>query len=137
MSLAAGIFDFLSTGLSVGDRVYPLTLPQDVTLPALTFQVISDIPTLSHDVAQDHPLYTGARRSDTRVQFDCYGSTYDDAEALADELHTLAVGYRGFWGAIEVDSVLPDNRLDDRDEAPDVWRVICDLIIGHRTAAGS
>jgi hypothetical protein len=137
MSLGAGIYDFLADNLSIGERVYPLALPQDVTLPAITYQVISDVPTLSHSTAQDHPTYTGTLRSDSRVQFDCYGTTYDEAEALCDELRALVVGYRGFWGDVEVDSVLPDIRLDDRDEAPDVWRVICDLIIGHRTAASS
>lgn len=135
MSLGAGIYEFLSDNLSIGERVYPLTLPQDVTLPAMTYQVISDVPTISHSTAQDHPTYTGTQRSDTRVQFDCYGSDYDEAEALCDELRQLTVGYRGSWGTEEVDSVLPDVRLDDWDEAPGVWRVIQDLIIGHRTGS--
>jgi len=137
MSLAAGIYDFLSAGLSVGERVYPLALPQGVTLPAVTYQVVSDVVTISHSTSQDHPTYTGTQRSDTRVQFDCYGRDYDEAEALCDELRSLAVGYRGFWGDVEIDSVIPDVRLDDWDETPGVWRVIQDLIIGHRTAAGS
>jgi hypothetical protein len=127
----------MSAGLSVGERVYPLALPQDVTLPALTFRVVSDTPTMSHSTAQDSPTWTGRIRSDTRVQFECYASDYDGAEALCDELRALAVGYRGYWGDVEVDSVLPDIRLDDWDPSPGVWRVIQDLIIGHRTAAGS
>ena len=137
MSFGAGIFDFMSLGLSVGERVYPLALPQDVTLPALTYQVISDVPTISHSTMQDNPTYTGLMHGFTRVQFDCYGSTYDEAEALCDELQALAVGYRGYWGEVEVDSVLPDIRLDDLDEGPGLFRVICDLIIGHRTIPGS
>lgn len=137
MSFAAGIFDFMSAGLSVGDRVFPLALPQDATLPALTYRIVSDVPTISHSTVQDHPTYTGSLRSDTRVQFDCYGSTYDEAEALCDELRALAVGYHGPWGDIEVDSVIPDIRLDDWDEAPAIYRVIQDFIVGHVTAAGS
>jgi hypothetical protein len=135
MTLGAGIYGFLSAGLSVGERVYPLTLPQDATLPAVVYQVVSDVPTISHSTAQDHPTWTGTSRSDTRVQFGCYAADYDAAEALCDELRSLAVGYRGLWGDVEVDSVLPDIRLDDWDEAPAVWRVIQDLIIGHRTPA--
>ena len=137
MSLAAGIFDYLSAGLSVGERVYPLTLPQGVTLPAVSYRVVSDVPTISHSTMQDHPTYTGHEHGFTRVQFDCYGRDYDEAEALCDELRSLAVGFRGYWGEVEIDSVLPDVRLDDWDETPGVWRVIQDLIIGHRTAAGS
>jgi hypothetical protein len=133
VSLGAGICDFLEAGLGV--EVYPLALPQRVLLPAMTYRVVSDVPTISHATAQDHPAHTGAQRSDTRVQFECYGRTYDEAETLCDDLRALAVGYRGPWGDVEVDSVLPDIRLDDRDEAPDLWRVTQDLIIGHRTAA--
>jgi len=134
MSLGAGIFEFMSAGLSVGDRVYPLSLPQGVTLPALAYRVVSDVPTVSHSTAQAHPTFTGALRSDSRVQFDCYGSDHDEAEALCDELLALAVGYSGPWGDVEVDSVLPDARLDDWDEAPGVHRVIQDLVVGHRTS---
>jgi hypothetical protein len=136
MSLAAGIFDFMS-GLSVGERVYPMALPQDVTLPALVYRVVSDVPELSHSTAQDHPTHTGVRYSTTRVQFDCYGSTYDEAEALCDELLDLAVGYRGLWGDVEVDRVTHDVRIDDWDEGPGIYRVIQDLHVGHRTAATS
>lgn len=137
MSLGAGIFEFLSAGLSVGERVYPLALPQDVELPAITYQVISDLPTISHSTAQDSPTWTGVEHGFTRVQFNCYGSDYDEAQALCDELRAYAVGYRGYWGDVEVDSVIPDIRLDDWDETPGVWRVIQDITIGHRMAAAS
>jgi hypothetical protein len=138
MSLGAGIFDFMSAGLSVGDRVYPLALPQDVTLPALIYRVVSDTPTMSHSTVQDSPTWTGAIRSDTRVQFEAYALTYDEAEALADELEAYAVGYRGLWGDVEVDQVYHAGvRLDDREEDPGLWRVLIDLIVGHRTAISS
>jgi hypothetical protein len=136
MSLAAGIFDFMS-GLSVGDRVYPMSLPQGVELPALVYRVVSDVPTISHSTAQDHPTYTGIRHSFTRLQFDAYAESYDEAEALRDELVAYAAGYRGLWGDVEVDSVIPDLRLDDWDEAPVLYRVIQDLIVGHRAGASS
>lgn len=130
--LGAGIFEFLSGDMSVGDRVYPLTLPQQVELPALTYQVISDVPTITHSDVQDVATYTGLRHTFTRVQFGCYGRTYDEAEALADELQALAVGYRGLWGDVTVDSVVADIRLDDWEPEPGIYRVICDLIVGHK-----
>ena len=87
MSLGAGIYDFMSTGLSVGTRVYPISLPQDTTLPAMTYQVISDGPVMVHNDQQDHPAYIRVLATRiARVQFNCYGSTYDEAEALCDEL---------------------------------------------------
>ena len=102
----------------MGERVYPLTLPQGVTLPAVDVPGISDIPRSRHSTAQDHPACTGVERTVSRVQFSCYGTTYDEAEALADELASLAVGYRGTWGDVEVDSVIPDLRIDDWDRGP-------------------
>lgn len=136
MSFAAGIADFMS-GLSVGDRVYPLSQPQNVTLPAIVYRVISDLPEVTHSDAKDHPTYTGIRYSKARVQFDCLGETYDDAEALADELLQFAVGFKGLWGDVEVDSVIPELRLDDWDPDPVVYRVIQDLIVGHRAVPTS
>lgn len=136
MSLGAGISDFFSD-LSVGARVYPLTLPQDVVLPAVTYQVISDIHTIAHNSVQDDPAYTGITHRFTRVQFSCYASSYDAAEALCDELDALAIGYRGMWGDVEVDSVRPELRLDDWDEAPAIYRVLQDLVVGHRSVPGS
>jgi hypothetical protein len=130
--LAAGIVDFMSAGLSVGDRVYPLALPQDVDLPALAYRIVSDVPVISHSSQQDHVTYSGTRYSVTRVQFDCYALTYDEAEALADELLAYAAGYRGLWGSVEVDRVDPDIRTDDWDEAPRLYRVIQDIFVGHR-----
>jgi hypothetical protein len=137
MSLGAGIFEFLSGEGLVGDRIYPLTLPQDVTLPAITYQVISDAPTISHSTMQDVPTHTGIRHSFSRVQFNCYGETYDDAEALCDDLDDVAVGFRGLWGDVEIGSVVPDLRLDDLDEQPRLYRVIRDLIVSHTYQPGS
>ena len=132
MSFGAGLFEFLSTGLSVGDRVYPLALPQDAELEALVWRVVSDVPAVTHSTAQDHPAHSVAVHRYTRVQFDCYGATYDAAEALCDELTAFLVGYKGSWDDREVDSVVADVRLDDWDEGPGIWRVIQDMIIGHR-----
>lgn len=135
--LGPAVHDFLADGLSVGERVYPLALPEDPGLPAIVYRVVSDEPTVTHSDAQDSPTWTGIRTSVSRVQFDCLADTYDDAEALRDELVQLAVGYRGMWGDLYVDSVIPDLRVDDWDEDPVVYRVIQDLMIGHRAVPTS
>lgn len=135
--LTAAVHEFLADGLSVGARVYPLHLPEDPTLPAVVYRVVSDVPTVTHSDWQGSPTYTGIRTSVSRVQFDCMAETIDDAEALRDELVDLAVGYRGMWGDLYVDSVIPDIRVYDWDEAPAVYRVIQDLMIGHRAVPTS
>lgn len=137
MNMGAAIFAFLSENLSIGERVHPLSLPQKALAPAIAFKRISDVPVLTHDNAQSHPLYDGTLYVVSRYQFDCYGETYDDAEALADELVAVASGYSGMWGDVRVDRVDPDARVDDWDEGPKLYRVMQDLFIGHHTAAES
>lgn len=136
MSFSAGLYTFLSDNLSVGERVYPLRLAQGATLPALTYQVISPLPIITHDSQQDHPLYTGRLTEETRVQFDSYGGTYDDAEALDKELQGVLTGYRGAWGDITVTSVIPAlNGLDDYDADNEKYRRIADYFITWTPAA--
>jgi len=65
-----------STGIHdlIGDRIYPITMPQNCTKPALTYRVISGMEHHNIDVA--YP----------RFQFDCWGETYSDAKTLAYEV---------------------------------------------------
>jgi hypothetical protein len=136
MSLGAGIYAFLSDELSVGERVFPVMLPQGTTLPAITYQTISVQTLNTHETAQDHPAHMGTSYRSTRVQFNCYGSTYDEAEALKDELLALTVGYRGMWGDVPIEAVLPDIALDDYEPGPDHWRWLQDLVIQHKGGVG-
>lgn len=129
MSLAAGTYTFLSAGLSVGNRVYPLTLPQNATLPALTHQLVSELPVPTHQWAQGNPLYDGTRYKQARVQFNAYGDTFDEAESLSNELEALITGYRGLWGDVQVESVLPVYSLDDYEPNVGKWRRITDYYI--------
>lgn len=129
MSLAAGIYDFLSDTLTVAERVYPLTLPQSVTLPAMTYQLVSETPFTTHDWQQDHALYTGVHSQESRVQFNAYGDTYDAAEELARELEAAITGYRGPWGDVQIESVIPALALDDYDPDIQKWRRITDYFV--------
>ena len=135
--MSEAIFDFLSVNLSVGDRISPLSIPQQTEVPAMAFRRISDSPVITHDSAQTHPLYDGSRYVVSRYQFDCYDVTIGGAEALADELVLLTAGYKGLWGDVEIDRVDPDVRVDDWDEKPGLYRVVQDLLIGHRVAVSS
>lgn len=127
--LSPGIYDFLSGVLSVGQRVYPLTLPQGAVLPALTYQLVAETGLATHDWAQDHPLYDGLRDEEARVQFNAYGDTFDEAEALSNELKAAITGYRGLWGQVQIESVLPVLSLDDYEPATQSWRRVTDYQI--------
>jgi hypothetical protein len=126
VSFEAGMFTFLSANLSVGTRVYPERLPQDVTLPALVYQLIrSEGPTYAHegDVGLDR----------IRVQFDCWADTYDGAMALFSELRSLISGFRGAWGDVEVGHCLLEGWQDDEDTKTSTHRRSADALIQYRS----
>lgn len=128
MSFGSSLYEHLSGGLSVGDRVYPSRLPQGIDLsegPVITWQLIpSEGPLVTH--AGDTGLTT------VRVQFDCWGATFDASEALADELRDLISGVAGTWGDVQVGHCLLDSGLDDDDERTGAHRRIVDALIQYR-----
>jgi hypothetical protein len=69
-----------STGLTalVSDRIYPIMMPQDPTLPAITYQRISNSPvnTIGGFASLDNP----------HIQFDCWATSYSSVKALGDKL---------------------------------------------------
>tara|TARA_R110000803_G_scaffold62272_4_gene122533 strand:+ start:471 stop:899 length:429 start_codon:yes stop_codon:yes gene_type:complete len=106
-----------TVGNSVANRIRPEVLEQNETLPALTYNIIS----ADHDRALSGPI--GKRQ--TRVQIDCYASTQQAAETLANEIRLEMDGYRGEWGTVFVNEALLERSFSARDapdNASDDWR---------------
>lgn len=127
MTFEAAMYSHLSDGrlATVGDDVYPERLPQGVSLPAVVYQLIpSDGPMYAHsgDVGLDT----------IRVQFDCWGGTYDAALAAFAELRAELSGYRGTWGAYEVGHVMFEGWRDDEDEDTRTHRRSVDAFIQYQ-----
>jgi hypothetical protein len=130
MTLGDGVFAYLSSVLSVGERVYPLTLPQGAVLPAVTYQLVGgEGPLHSHEDAQggEAPFRPTFQRS--RVQLGCWADSARAAEVLAGELEGVVDGFRGSWGDVPIASALIDVSLDDW--RPDVgkYRRIVDVLV--------
>jgi hypothetical protein len=53
-----------------GARIYPLVLPNDVTLPAIHYSVIG---------GSASPTFTSAGSQKLRIEVNCWGGTYGDA----------------------------------------------------------
>jgi hypothetical protein len=100
----------------VGERVYPVTLPQGATLPAMTYQVISG--------AGDGDAHTGPGLSRRRYQFDCWAATYGTAAALGLAL-VQAVHARRVLGQ----AALMDNEVDQYEAETQRWRRIVDVMV--------
>lgn len=69
----------------IGSRSYPVLLPEDSKLPALTFQIVGS--------SSGQTLTTGGM-SRVRVQLDCWGSTYADAVTLREAVSSSLDGYQ-------------------------------------------
>lgn len=115
-------------GLSalIGDRLYPMRLPEGVTFPAMTYQRISTPRMRSHSGPSG--------LASPRFQYDCWDVTYAGAGAVARELRLALDGYRGGMGQIETFANFLEDERDDFDPATDQFRVIVDAIVWHREA---
>lgn len=72
------VLDAAVTAL-VGDRVFPLVMPQNSEYPALVLTVISDTPENSYDGETD-----GTPSSSVRLQVDAYHRRIEKAYAAAN-----------------------------------------------------
>jgi hypothetical protein len=134
MTLGDGLFAYLSATLSVGDRVYPLTLPQGAVLPAVVYQLVGgEGPLHSHGDAHDGTTPPTSSYQRSRVQLGCWADSARGTELLAAEVERAVDGFSGTWGAVPVALALVELALDDY--RPDVgsFRRIVDVVV-HWTA---
>jgi hypothetical protein len=104
----------------VGERIYPVTLPQGVTLPAIRYMQIDNPPELSHSGSSElsHP----------RIQLTAVASTYATAEAIAEALKLALHGSQRWgpgcvsWIASDVDGYEPETGLYMRHVDVLMWR---------------
>lgn len=129
MTFAESLFTFLSTGgTNAGNRFYPNTLPQGVTLPAVRYILVSDPPEHTHSGPSEvqHPKY----------QLDCVADGeegYLNAVTLANQLTALLDGYSGAMGAHTCQAGFRDERRDSFDPETGRHTVQVDVIIWYDT----
>lgn len=79
MSAETATYTALSTHVGlvalVGTRIYPIMLPQDCALPAVTYQPVDDIPQQLHGT-----------KSQTRMQVDVWATSYGGAATVAAQV---------------------------------------------------
>jgi hypothetical protein len=100
----------------VGNRVYPLRMPQNAQMPAIVYQRISTVPR--------HRQGGPASLARHRFQIDCWARTYGEAATVAYRVQWALEGRRGRIGAS-----LMDNASDDYDEKATLYRRSLDVIM--------
>lgn len=126
MAFEEGLYSYLSTypGLVplIGTRIYPLLLPQDPVLPAVTYQRIST------------PRMHAFERSflpHPRFQFDCWATTFPAARAVAEQVKLALDVYMGAMGAETVQASILDGDRDIYEAEAKIFHSIVDAIIWH------
>lgn len=109
----------------VGQRIYPIAMPQGTTLPAITYQRVSTVRIGS----KQGP--TGMAQP--RLQINCWSKSYGDAKALADAVRVALDGYRGLMGgAVDVWETVVGTDVDLYEEDLGIYHVAVDVTIWHR-----
>ena len=127
MSIASDVRTFIIadatiTGL-IAARLYPIILPQEPTMPAMTYQWISG--------TRFHSMDGASKLSGPRVQFDCWAATYLDAEALFEALRKRLDGYRGPAGSSTIQGAFFSSERDLYESEPKLYRRSVDFFIFH------
>ena len=108
----------------VGDRIYPLKLPQRWTLPAITYQKVSG--------ERAHCLGGPSGRARPRFQIDCWADTYSGVKDLADGVRLCLDGFKGDINTeSDVGGIILTGEYDIWEESIEVFRITMDFIIPH------
>lgn len=119
--LKAGLAADSGVAALVGNRIYPLKLPQKPTYEAITYQRISN-------TGQNG---TSTRR-ESRWQINCWAETHVEATALAAAVKAFAEDWHDADQTPGIAWARVVNELDDYDDQADVYRIIVDVIL-HTT----
>ena len=112
----------------VGTRIFPRAMPQDATLPAIVYQLISSI--------SDDAIGAAAGIVTALVQVDVYADTHLAANNLAEDVRDSLHGFAGTMGNETVRGLQLDNKFEGYlvpDDGGDdgTYRVTMDWSITH------
>lgn len=110
------LYSHLSTSTTlmalVSDRIYPIMMPQDPELPAITYQRISNSPvnSMGGHGGLDNP----------KIQIDCWATSYSAAKALGDKLRKTIATATAF-NSVQL------NDQDLYEDGTEIYRVSMDF----------
>lgn len=132
MTLEQALTNHLKTDTDVAaalaTRIYPITLPQSVDLPAASYQLISTVPAYGHD---------GAGPEGVRMQIDVYGLTHLSARTITDAVRDALEGFRGIMGGVygvPIGGVFIAGQTDFYEDAARVYRISTDFMFWKEAA---
>ena len=115
MSIEQDIYTALS-GIA-GGRVYPLVIPENSTMPAISYLRIASTP--------ENTLDGGATIDQIRIQVDTYAKTYAEAKTVSASVRS-AMESASFKGTLQTDQDLYEPEVK-------LYRVIQDYYVWKRS----
>ncbi len=133
MFIEEALYSYLSghAGLTnlVGTRIYPLVMPQNISLPAATFSKVSG--------PRVHAMQKDAGMAYPRFQVSCWGITYKSTKEVAAQVRAALQDFKGTMGGaggVVVGGVFIQDENDLYEPGTHVYHVALDFIIWHDEA---
>lgn len=110
----------------VGQRIYYVKAPQDVTVPYVVLFKVSGVREHSHDGASG--------LGNPRFQVSCFAETYYQAKQIAQQVQSALQGFSGTMGGeggTPVGASFYANEMDIYEEATKLYHVALDFMLWH------
>jgi hypothetical protein len=99
--------DPLLIAAGIGPKIYPKVLPQNAVLPAITYDVLADIP--YDDISGNAGLYRAV------IEFKIRSKTDKESSEIEDLLRLAIQGYQGINLNVSIRGVHHLHRMSDFD----------------------
>lgn len=96
-------------GSSTGG-IYPIRMPQNATLPAVSYQLISNVPAFSLSGSSQYGTAT--------IQVDVFADSFTACIDLAAKISRALSAFRGSSAGVDVQLVQETNSLDIPEDEP-------------------
>jgi hypothetical protein len=122
------LFTYLSTELAgvVSTRIYPGKLPEPVTFPAIAWHLVDARRDRGYEPFNEFEAFVFAR-----VQFDCWGRSYDEAADVGNDLLGALSGYGGLMAGTLITGH-PINEFEDHDSLIKKYRRVLDFEVTYQ-----
>ena len=114
----AGLTDLVST------RIYPLILPQDCSLPAVTYFRVSG--------PRIHAMGSDTGNAMPRFQISCWASTYSSVKAVATQVRAALSRLQDTVDSVVIEDIFIENEMDVYDPDVETYHTSLDFIVMHR-----
>lgn len=114
MTISSDLFTALVNNTAVGARVFPLTAPDQVIRPYITYQRIAS--------NSENVLSGNAQLTNTRMQIDIYADTYAQALSIFQQIILIMATFK---------QSISINDRDIYEDATKLYRVLAEYSIWH------